>query len=187
MLLQPDWVTALGLRQELACLAALSRAAAFLSPSLFRVQGGIGAAVLVLTGSNSSETRPQTRQWHFRHSRLSLVLIEGQQQPEVITPHLWRSPGRKGDPRGTSAPLSSHPGIFKIQHSMAFCDRTVLPAFGRRCWQGGLFSLQNSYLLFQFWDPSARISLRDPKDSWSHHSPQRPGPRSHINPVFASP
>lgn len=53
----------------------------------------------MLPYSNSSKTQPRTRQWHFRHRSLSLVLIH-KQETDVKTLRLWRSPPKGRQPSG---------------------------------------------------------------------------------------
>lgn len=75
-------------------------------------------------------------------------------------PSAEKSPERKVTPR-KRGPLHCSPhtqGFFKFNISWLFVTGRgcqVLPTVGRRCWQGGLFALQASYLFFPFWPSSA--------------------------------
>lgn len=133
MLLQPDWVTALGLRREFARLTATSRGAAFQSPFYlgYSCGGGNGPPGLALPCSNSSKTRPRSGQWRFRHLSLSLVLIQGQ-EAEVIHPLSGeKSPERKVTPRkGRPLHCSAHTQGFFL--NLTF-HGFLLQVSGARC------------------------------------------------------
>jgi len=118
-LLQPYWVTALGLRQELACLAATSRRAALRSPSFFWVQlgrgewGGCLEPLFILSTAGNGEMGPLFGasldfgySWEGGNGALEL---SSNNPPSAEKP-----PERKGTPRkgGTSALRSSHREIF---------------------------------------------------------------------------